>query len=123
MIAPVTAQVTKKLFSVDDYYRIYRSGVITDAERVELIAGEIVYMSPTGAKHATCVDRLNRILMRQLIDRSQLRVQSSIHLSAQSQPQPDLALLKLKEDEYESGHPSPADTADSAIEYDMIGVK
>ncbi|AFY72148.1 protein of unknown function DUF820 (plasmid) [Thalassoporum mexicanum PCC 7367] len=124
MIAPVTAQVTKKLFTVDEYYRIYQAGVISDHDRVELIAGEIVYMSPVGTKHATCVDRLNHILMSQLIDRIQLRVQSSIQLPPNSQPQPDLALLKRKADFYISAHPTPADiyllieVADSSLAFD-----
>jgi Uma2 family endonuclease len=120
MIAPIA----KKLFTVDEYYRIYQAGVLNEDDRVELINGEIVYMSPTGTKHATCVDRLNHILMSQLIDRIQLRVQSSIQLPPNSQPQPDLALLKRKADFYVSAHPTPADiyllieVADSSIAFD-----
>jgi Uma2 family endonuclease len=120
MIAPVT----KKLFTVDEYYRIYQAGVLNEDDRVELINGEIVYMSPTGTKHATCVDRLAEILTFALQKQAQLRVQSSIQLPPNSQPQPDLALLKRKADFYVSAHPTPADiyllieVADSSIAFD-----
>ncbi|AFY72103.1 protein of unknown function DUF820 (plasmid) [Thalassoporum mexicanum PCC 7367] len=109
MIAPVTAQVTKKLFSVDDYYRIYRSGVITDADRVELIAGEIVYMSPTGAKHSACVNRLSYLLIDAFGRDVMTIIQNPVNLDQFSQPQPDLVLAKWKDDYYASGHPTPAD--------------
>jgi len=57
------AEVTKKLFTVDEYYRMVDAGILTKRDRVELIEGEIVEMSPIGNRHAACVDRANELFI------------------------------------------------------------
>jgi Uma2 family endonuclease len=51
--------VVKKLFTVDEYHRMGEAGIFTEDDRVELIQGEIIQMSPIGNRHVVCVDRAN----------------------------------------------------------------
>jgi Uma2 family endonuclease len=105
MIAPVT----KKLFTVDEYYRIYEAGVLNEDDRVELINGEIVYMSPAGARHSACVNRLSYLLIAAFGREVMTIIQNPVNLDQSSQPQPDVVLAKWKDDYYASGHPTPED--------------
>lgn len=65
-------------------------------------------MAPMGSRYAACIDRLNRHLNRLAGDEVLVRVQSPIRLEDDSEPEPDLALLKPREDFYSQEHPSPA---------------
>jgi Uma2 family endonuclease len=120
----MSVQIQKHYFSVDDYYRMADAGVFPIDARVELIEGEVIEMSPIGNRHAGCVDRLNALLNRKLKDNVIVRVQSPIRLNDFSEPQPDIALLKPRDDFYASAHPTPADVlliievADTTVEYD-----
>ncbi len=58
-MATLTASVERRRFTVDEYYRMAEAGILGEDERVELIAGEVITMSPIGSRHAGCVDRLN----------------------------------------------------------------
>jgi len=117
-------KVTKRLFTTKEFHRMVEVGILSESDRVELIEGEIVDMTPTGSKHAACVDRLNRLLTEKIRDEGIVRVQSPIQLSKDSESQPDLAILKPREDFYEKKHPGPEDTllivevAETAQEYD-----
>jgi hypothetical protein len=116
--------VPKHLFTVDDYYRMYEAGIFSEDDRVELIDGEIVEMSPIGKSHAACVDRLTKLFVQHLGDDAIVRVQGPIRLDNRSEPQPDIALLRARGDFYASGHPGPADVllvvevADTTLSYD-----
>jgi Uma2 family endonuclease len=100
------------------------TGILTAADRVELIKGEIVTMSPVGPKHASIVNRLARLLNRQLADRAILSIQNPVHLDQYSAPEPDLALLQERADFYENAHPEPEDVllvieiSSSSLAYD-----
>ena len=99
----------RRRFTVEDYHRMARAGILTEDDRVELLEGEIVEMTPIGSRHAACVDRLTRLLTSALRDRVIVRVQSPIRLSQHSEPQPDLALLRPRPDFYVRAHPGPED--------------
>lgn len=121
--APVP--VEKRRFTVDEYHRMVETGILSEDDRVELIEGEVVKMTPMGARHAACVDRLvNRLVGRNVI----VRAQSPIVLDNGSEPEPDISLLKPREDFYSDAHPTPADVllvievAETSIEYDS-GIK
>ncbi len=101
--------VTRHRFTADTYDQMIRAGILKPDDRVELIEGEIVQMSPIGERHAACVKRLNRLCTRILGDRAIVAVQDPIRLSDDSEPQPDLAILKPRDDFYASGHPRAAD--------------
>jgi len=77
-----------------------------EGERVELLYGAIVTMSPTGAPHDGVIQRLNRMLVLRLDPRAAIRVQSSFIASDASQPQPDIAVCPPED--YLGEHPAVA---------------
>jgi len=83
----------RRRFTVDEYEQMVVSGILHEDDRVELVAGEIIEMSPIGVRHMNCVNRLNRMLHRLLPDGVMVSVQNPILLSDNSQPQPDLVIL------------------------------
>jgi Uma2 family endonuclease len=101
------------------------AGILCEDDSVELIRGEVVTMSPIGPRHSAAVLRANRALGRIVGDRAIVGVQGSIRLDEYDEPQPDIYLLRPKEDFYASGHAGPADIfliiemADSALGYDQ----
>ena len=99
----------RRPFTVGEYYRMAEADILTEEDRVELIAGQIVAMSPIGSRHAACVDRLNGLLHRQPGTAFIVRVQSPIALDAYSEPEPDLVLLRPRADFYAEAHPSAVD--------------
>jgi len=111
-------------FTTQQFHLMHEAGVFSEGDRLELINGEIKQMSPIGRKHAACVNRLVTVLTRKLGDQIVLSVQNSIRLDDKSEPQPDLAILKPRDDFYEEGLPTPSDilliieVADSTIAYD-----
>lgn len=110
-------------FTVDTYQRLAALGVLDEDDRVELIAGQVVEMTPIGDRHASCVRRLNRLLSRALADGAVVDVQNPVVLGEHDVPQPDLVLLQPRADAYPR-HPRAPDTllvievADSSLEYD-----
>ena len=114
----------RRLFNVDEYYRMADAGILTEDDRVELIEGEIIEMSPIGDRDAACVDRLTKLLVGRVQDAAIVRVQNPIRLSALIGPQPDLALLRPRDDFYSSGHPRPegvfliVEVAETSLNYD-----
>jgi Uma2 family endonuclease len=100
------------------------AGIFSADERVELIAGEIIQMSPIGKRHAACVNVLAELLREQLQRSVIISVQNPIRLDDYSEPQPDIAVLKRREDFYRSALPQPADVlfvievCDTTLEYD-----
>jgi Uma2 family endonuclease len=85
------------------------AGVLGQDDRVELLEGEIVEMEPIGARHNACVDRLARLFHAQVGDLGIVRVHGSITLSGRSEPQPDVALLRWRDDFYGEALPGPSD--------------
>ena len=120
----MSAQLARKLFTVDDCYKMADVGILSPGERVELIRGEILVMSPIGPRHGTAVDRTTREFVKLAGDTAIVRTQGSVVLDRFAAPQPDLALLRPKEDEYVTRNPAGADilliveVADSSLEYD-----
>jgi Uma2 family endonuclease len=102
-------QVQRRLFTVEEYHRMAEAGILSEEDRVELIEGELVTMSPIGSRHAACVKRLVRLLDRAAGDRAIVGAQDPIRLGARSEPQPDVALLRYRPDFYASAHPGPED--------------
>ena len=122
--APV--ELPRRRFTRDEYHAMGESGILAANERVELLGGEIILMSPIGFRHAACVDRLTDAFTSsgRLAGRALLRVQNPLVDAEDSEPQPDLMLLALRDDHYDFGHPRPRDVlllvevADSSVGYD-----
>jgi Uma2 family endonuclease len=117
-------EVNKRRFTVDDYHRMGQTGILLRDDRVELIDGEVVAMTPIGPRHSANIDRANRALVMLMADRAIVRVQSSVRLNRYNEPEPDLVLLRPQADFYASRIPGPADilliieVAESSADYD-----
>jgi len=105
----MTVELARRLFTVDEYHRMAEVGILASRERVELIDGEIVEMSPTGAPHVRCVMYLNEVLVRRLEGRALVSGQNSLRLSQWSEPEPDLVLLRLPLAKYGEVIPASGD--------------
>lgn len=121
----MTLQLPKRrLFTVNEYHQMAHTGILGESDRVELLEGELVEMSPIGTRHAACVKRLNNLFSQRLSQRALVSVQDPIHLGERSEPQPDLVLLKPRADFYSQSHPQPRDilliieVADTSVDYD-----
>lgn len=101
--------VTRRRFSVAEYHQMIANMILTKQDHVELINGEIVEMSPISPNHAAAVKRVSKLLYRRVTDDVTVSVQDPIQLDDFSEPQPDIALLKSREDFYKLAHPKPAD--------------
>lgn len=111
-------------FTVQDYHRLVELGFLGEDDPIELIRGELIQMAAGGTAHETCITRLLRVLPRLVGDRATLRCQSPITIAFDGEPEPDFSIVQNREDDYESAHPTPAETllvmevADSSLEYD-----
>src|SRR6266850_8391663 len=104
----MSTEIPKRLFTVHDYHRMVDAGILREKDRVELIYGEVLAMSPIGPHHGASVDRANRFMMNAVGDKAIVRIQGSVRLDEYSEPQPDVVLLRPKEDFYYSAHPGPS---------------
>lgn len=114
----------KHRINVDEYYRMAEVGLLARDARVELIQGEVIDMAPIGSRHAATVDALTQRLSGTLKQHAIVGVQRPIRLSAHSEPQPDLVLLKPRADFYSTIHPTASDVlllievSDTTLRYD-----
>ncbi|HET8631471.1 MAG TPA: Uma2 family endonuclease [Thermomicrobiales bacterium] len=84
----------RRRFTVAEFERMGEIGIFTEDDRVELIAGVIVDMSPADGRHIAAVNRLNQRLGRQIGAEMLVSVQNPVVLSDDSEPQPDIAILR-----------------------------
>ncbi|MBV9173318.1 MAG: Uma2 family endonuclease [Chloroflexi bacterium] len=97
-------------FTVDDFHRMVEAGLFTDDDRVELINGELVAMSPTGSRHSGCVTALTTLFAPLLVQRAALlSVQGPLRLNERNELYPDLLLLRPRDDDYRLALPGPGD--------------
>lgn len=105
----MAVEIHRKLFTTGDYHRMAEADVFAAGDRVELIEGEVVEMSPIGLAHAYCVRRLNNVLAQRVGRHALVDVQNPLRLGDHSEPQPDLMLLRPRADEYERALPEAGD--------------
>jgi Uma2 family endonuclease len=115
----------KHPISAEEYLRMGEAGVFAPEARLELIEGEIIEMAPIHPPHAGLVNKLTRLFVQRAGDRAVVAVQNPAVISSRSVPQPDLALLAPRTDDYAGAHPEPADVhlmvevADSTLRFDL----
>ena len=120
----MTVQVLRRRFTAEEYHRMGQVGILGEDDRLELLEGEIVEMAPIGSRHQATVNRLNELFLRVVTDRAIVSVQGPVRLDENSEPQPDIILLRRHPDFYATAHPGPEDVlllvevSDSSIEYD-----
>jgi Uma2 family endonuclease len=113
----------RRLLTVDEYHRMGEAGILTDDDRVELIEGELVAMAPIGSEHIASTNALNRLLVLAVGDRGIVSVGNPVRLNRHSEPQPDFAVLKPRDD-YRKTLPRPEDTmlavevSNTSLDYD-----
>jgi Uma2 family endonuclease len=90
----IELQAARRLFTREEYHRMGEVGILKPTDRVELIRGEIVEMSPIGSRHIAFVNNLTQLLVLRLAGRGIVSVQNPVALSDDTEPQPDLAVLR-----------------------------
>jgi len=112
-----------RLMVIDDQ-RMGDLGILAEDTHVELIEGELFDMAPMSSLHAGTVSYLIRLLTRSVGDQSVVWVQNPVALGENSEPEPDVALLRPRADFYKTRHPHAGDVllmievADSSLRYD-----
>ena len=120
----VDIECARRLFTVEEYHRMAGAGILKPDDRVELIRGEIVEMSPIGRRHVAFVDNLNELLVVRLAGRAIVSVQSPVAVSAHSEPQPDLKVLRRRPVRYKDVAATAPDVlllievAETSLRYD-----
>jgi Uma2 family endonuclease len=113
-------------FTVDEFHRMAEVGVLARDARVELIEGEVIDMASMGSWHCGTVDCLTEAFVTSLREHVNVRVQGAVRMSKLSEPQPDVALLKRREDFYRHAHPGPreivliVEVSDSSLRTDQL---
>lgn len=111
--------------TVNAYHRMIDAGIFDKDDHVELIDGELRTMSPINASHAGKNKRLNRLFSVRVGERALVAVQDPLTLPEHSEPEPDLMLLRPRNDYYEGTNPTPEDVllvvevSDSSLRYDL----
>ena len=122
----IETELPRRLFTVDEYHRMAEAGIFRPDERVELIDGEIIEMSPIGPRHAGCVINATRLFITRLGDRVVLSPQNPVTIHPRSEPQPDLALLRPRDVSYSEALATPQDVvlavevADTTARFDRL---
>ena len=118
-----TAAPTRRRFTVEEYCAMADAGILSEHERVELLDGEIYVMPPIGPPHEDGTTRLSSNLICRLEDRAWVRVQNSVRLNDYGLPEPDIVIVRLRDD-YHRNRPTPEDVllvieiADSSLRSD-----
>jgi Uma2 family endonuclease len=120
-------QIERRLFTVAEYEQMIRDGILKEGERIELIEGEIAKMSPINHLHAACVASLEFLFRESLGRRAYVWSQNPIWIDNRNRPQPDVTLLKWRDDLYRRKRPAPEDVllvvevSDSSLKLDREG--
>jgi Uma2 family endonuclease len=120
----VEVSAKRRRFTRAEYYRMAEVGILREDDRVELVKGEIVEMSPIGRRHKAFVINLSQLLFGRLAGRALVNVQSGIVLSDDSEPEPDITVLRRRDVPYKEREAHADDVlllievADSSLAYD-----
>ncbi len=120
----MNALPARKIFNIHEYHKMIDAGVFIGNSNWELIEGEIVKKMVVGDYHISCVNRLNYLLSLKLAGAAIVSIQNPVVISDISEPEPDVALLKFREDFYAASKATAKDVlllievSDSTVSYD-----
>ena len=118
-------QLLTHKFDVEQYQQMGKAGIFHPEAHVELIEGEIVVMTPIGLEHSVTINRTASFLYSKVQSNGVISIQNSIRLPDYSEPQPDIVILKPRDDFYAGKFPQAEDVlllievADSSLRYDQ----
>jgi Uma2 family endonuclease len=124
MNASLPLTLPRHKLSLEDYYKMGEAGILGEDSRVELIEGELIDMAPIGSRHVRAVNILTELLVPQARGVAVVSVQNPVSLPPDNGPQPDIALLKPRADNYGDSLPAAQDVlliievADTTARYD-----
>jgi Uma2 family endonuclease len=115
---------TAPLFSTAEYFGLVESGVIGPEDRVELLEGVIVALSPQSPRHAVTIHRVEEALRLAVRDRALVWGQTPLRLDNRSAPEPDVMVIAGTFADYETAHPAAAllvvEVAESSVQQDRL---
>jgi len=120
----MAVEIARRRFTIEEFEQMIRAGVFEEDERIELIEGEIVEMAAIELPHMVCMARLQAMFHEKLGRNAIVWVQNAIRMPSNSRPQPNVALLKWRDDFYAGKHPTAEDVvllievAESSLRYD-----
>jgi len=113
-----------RLWTVEEYHRMADAGIFSADERVELLEGKIIWMIAKGTAHCSAVGRTDYLLKNRLGNRAWVSIQDPVKLNERSEPEPDIAVVKVDPLDYADHHPTPSEVyliievADSSFKLD-----
>jgi Uma2 family endonuclease len=122
MLLTATEEPRTRPITVEEYHRMDEAGIFGPTERVQLVSGVIVQMPPPNPPHANTVTKLVPLLLARFGDRAVVRPQQPVVLDTRSEPEPDVALVRMAD--YSTAHPTAADVflvievSDSTLRFD-----
>jgi Uma2 family endonuclease len=114
----------RRLFTIEEYLRLEQVGILHEDDPVELINGEIVLMAAQGSRHSGCISWLIAFFAPRIVGRAILSAQSTMSVPPRSGPEPDVVLLRYRDDFYRTRLADPDDVlliievADTTLAYD-----
>ncbi len=111
-----------RTWSRAEYEQMIDAGILGSEDHVELIEGEIVEMSPEKSRHAVATELVAEALRAAFPKGHAIRVQHPLSLPDDSEPEPDVAVVRGSQRDYREGHPRTAvlvvEVSDSSLAYD-----
>jgi Uma2 family endonuclease len=114
----------QRRWSVDEYHRMIAAGILAPGDRVELLEGQIIEMVPQEPPHAAATSSFGNDFVLLFAGKAWVRQQLPITIAPNSEPEPDIAVVRIDPNRYRDRHPYPEDVyllieiSNSTLNYD-----